>query len=612
MNEISKSFIFWLITIFFFILICFGIHVIDKKNHNIDYTTFISSINKNEIKEIYVDGSLIDIIKKDKSTYTTYIPLHDSKLLNQLLSHGITVTGRAPKETNILLSIFISWFPTMLLIGIWVYLLNHVKKNHLKNSNSFGKSKMHIFSENPIKTTFADVAGCNEAKEEVRELVEYLKEPKRFEKLGCKIPKGILMIGPPGTGKTLLAKAIAGEAKVSFLTLSGSDFVEMFVGLGASRVRDVFDHARKSAPCIIFIDEIDAVGRQRSSALGGGNDEREQTLNQMLVEMDGFEGNEGIILIAATNRPDVLDPALLRPGRFDRQVIVSLPDIRGREKILKVHMKNIPVSPDVDPMIIARGTPGFSGADLSNLVNESALFAARSNHQIVSMSDFEKAKDKMIIGSERRSMIMTETQKELTAYHESGHVIIGRLVPEHDPAHKVTIVPRGLALGVTIFLPEFDAVSISREKLESQISTLYGGRLAEEIIYGPYKVSTGAMNDIKVATRIARNMITKWGFSEKLGPLLYSDDDENKLFFSQSVYASYLSNETSRIIDEEVKLLIQKNYNRAKKLLHENLDILHAMKDALMKYETIDSNQINDLMSRKTIKDPIGWELNIN
>jgi len=468
-----------------------------------------------------------------------------------------------------------------------------------KGAMSFGKSKARMLSE--------DHAGCDEAKEEVSELVEYLKEPSRFQKLGGKIPKGILMVGPPGTGKTLLAKAIAGEAKVPFFTISGSDFVEMFVGVGASRVRDMFEHSRKSAPCIIFIDEIDAVGRQRGAGLGGGHDEREQTLNQMLVEMDGFDGNEGIILIAATNRPDVLDPALLRPGRFDRQVIVALPDIRGREQILKVHMRKVPLSKDVDPMIIARGTPGFSGADLANLVNEAALFAARLDKRVVSMLEFERAKDKMIMGSERRSMVMSDFQKESTAYHEAGHVIIGRLVPDHDPAHKVTIIPRGRALGVTFFLPESDTLSISRQKLESQISTLYGGRLAEEIIYGAKNVSTGAYNDIKIATRLAKNMVTQWGFSEKLGPLLYAEE-EGEIFLGRSVAkAKHMSDETARIIDEEVKLLIEINYSRARNILNENIDILHAMKEALIKYETIDAFQIDDLMKRREVRQPKGW-----
>ncbi len=441
-------------------------------------------------------------------------------------------------------------------------------------------------------------------------LFEYLRYPGRFQKLGGKIPKGILMVGPPGTGKTLLAKAIAGEAKVPFFTISGSDFVEMFVGVGASRVRDMFEQAKKAAPCIIFIDEIDAVGRQRGAGLGGGHDEREQTLNQMLVEMDGFEGNEGIIVIAATNRPDVLDPALLRPGRFDRQVVVGLPDVRGREQILKVHMRRVPLSPDVDPAILARGTPGFSGADLANLVNEAALFAARGNKRVVSMVEFEKAKDKIMMGAERRSMVMTEEQKASTAYHEAGHAIIGRLVPEHDPVHKVTIIPRGRALGVTFFLPEGDQISASRQKLESQISTLYGGRLAEEIIYGPEHVSTGASNDIKVATNIARNMVTQWGFSEKLGPLLYADED-GEVFLGRSVAkAQHMSDETARTIDEEIKAIIDRNYTRARQILMDNLDILHSMKDALMTYETIDAPQIDDLMNRREVRPPAGWEGN--
>ncbi|WP_187306100.1 ATP-dependent zinc metalloprotease FtsH [Buchnera aphidicola] len=609
MRDIFKSLLFWLVIFICCIGVLIGLNININKTHSIDYTTFLSVINKNEIKKVRINGNYISVVKKDNSRYTTYIPIHDPKLLNKLLSKNVIISGVPPKQPSILFSIFISWFPTLLLIGVWLYFMRQVKNNVGRGISSFGKSKTRIFADKNIKITFSDVAGCDEAKEEVRELVEYLKEPKKFQKLGGKIPKGILMVGPPGTGKTLLAKAIAGEARVSFLTLSGSDFVEMFVGVGASRVRDVFNHARKIAPCIIFIDEIDAVGRQRGSAFGGGNDEREQTLNQMLVEMDGFEGNEGIILIAATNRPDVLDPALLRPGRFDRQVIVSLPDIRGREKILKVHTKNVPLSSDVDIMVIARGTPGFSGADLANLVNESTLYAARFNQKVVSMLHFEYAKDKMLIGTERRSMIMTEIQKELTAYHESGHVIIGRLVPEHDPAHKVTIVPRGRALGITFFLPESDVISLSREKIESQISTLYGGRLAEEIIYGTEKVSTGSVNDIKIATKLARNMVTKWGFSEKLGPLLYTDNDDNDMVFNNILpKARHISDFTASIIDQEIKLLIDKNYNRAKKILQDNLDILHAMKDALMKYETIDAMQIDDLMNRKRVRTPINWD----
>ncbi len=467
-------------------------------------------------------------------------------------------------------------------------------------------------SDEQIKTTFKDVAGCDEAKEEVTELVDYLKDPSKFQRLGGKIPKGVLMVGPPGTGKTLLAKAISGEAKVPFFSISGSDFVEMFVGVGASRVRDMFEQAKKSAPCIIFIDEIDAVGRQRGAGLGGGHDEREQTLNQMLVEMDGFEGNEGIIVIAATNRPDVLDPALLRPGRFDRQVVVGLPDVRGREQILKVHMRKVPLGDDVKPELIARGTPGFSGADLANLVNEAALFAARGNKRVVAMEEFDKAKDKIMMGAERRSMVMTDDEKAMTAYHEAGHAIVGRLVPEHDPVYKVSIIPRGRALGVTMYLPEQDRVSHSKQHLESMISSLFGGRLAEAIIYGDEKVTTGASNDIERATEIARKMVTQWGLSEKMGPLLYAED-ENEVFLGRQVTQhKNMSDDTARAIDEEVKSVIDKNYQRAKQILEENVDILHAMKDALVKYETIDADQIDDLMNRRDVRQPKGWTDNNN
>lgn len=602
-----KNLIFWLFITVVLMSVFQNFNSSDTGNHRVDYSTFLSEVNQDQVREAYINGRTISVTKKDSSKYITYIPINDPKLLDNLLTKNVKIIGEIPEEPSLLISIFISWFPMLLLIGVWIFFMRQMQMGGGKGAMSFGKSKARMLSEDQIKTTFSDVAGCDEAKEEVSELVEYLKEPSRFQKLGGKIPKGILMVGPPGTGKTLLAKAIAGEAKVPFFTISGSDFVEMFVGVGASRVRDMFDHARKSAPCIIFIDEIDAVGRQRGAGLGGGHDEREQTLNQMLVEMDGFDGNEGVILIAATNRPDVLDPALLRPGRFDRQVIVALPDVRGREQILKVHMRKVPLSKDVDPMIIARGTPGFSGADLANLVNEAALFAARLNNQVVAMMDFEKAKDKIMMGSERRSMIMSDLQKESTAYHESGHVIIGRLVPDHDPAHKVTIIPRGQALGVTFFLPESDILSISRQKLESQISTLYGGRLAEEIIYGAKNVSTGAVNDIKVATNLARNMVTQWGFSDKLGPLLYAEE-EGEVFLGRSVAkAKHMSDDTARIIDEEVKLLIEVNYNRARKILNENIDILHAMKDALIKYETIDSLQIDDLMSRRDVRKPKGW-----
>jgi len=472
---------------------------------------------------------------------------------------------------------------------------------------SFGKSKARLLGEDQVKTTFADVAGVEEATEEVGELVEFLRDPGKFQKLGGKIPRGVLMVGSQGTGKTLLARAIAGEAKVPFFTISGSDFVEMFVGVGASRVRDMFEQAKKHAPCIVFIDEIDAVGRHRGAGLGGGHDEREQTLNQLLVEMDGFEGNEGVIIIAATNRPDVLDPALLRPGRFDRHVVVPLPDIRGREQILKVHMRKAPVSEDVKPSIIARGTPGFSRADLANLVNEAALFAARANKRTVEMQDFEKAKDKIMMGAERRSMVMSEEEKRLTAYHEAGHAIVGRLMPAHDPVYKVTIIPRGRALGVTMFLPEQDRLSYSKERLESQLCTAFGGRIAEELIFGSEKVTTGASNDIEKATEIARNMVAKWGLSEKLGPLAYSKD-EGEVFLGHAVTQhKMLSDETAHAIDQEVRALIDKTYGRAKTLLQAHLDILHKMAEALLKYETIESAQIDDLMAGRPPSPPKDW-----
>lgn len=603
----AKNLILWLVIAIVLISLFQSFSASDSNTRKVDYSTFMSELNQDQIKETRINGREIIVIKKDSNRYVTYIPVNDPKLLDILLNKKVKIVGEPPEEPSLIASIFISWFPMLLLIGVWIFFMRQMQSGG-KGAMSFGKSKARMLAEDQIKTTFSDVAGCDEAKEEVKELVDYLREPSRFQKLGGKIPRGILMVGPPGTGKTLLAKAIAGEAKVPFFTISGSDFVEMFVGVGASRVRDMFEQAKKAAPCIIFIDEIDAVGRQRGAGLGGGHDEREQTLNQMLVEMDGFEGNEGIIVIAATNRPDVLDPALLRPGRFDRQVIVGLPDIRGREQILKVHVNHVPLSSDVDILIIARGTPGFSGADLANLVNEAALFAARNNQHVVSMIEFEKAKDKIVMGAERRSMVMTEAQKESTAYHEAGHAIIGRLVPEHDPVHKVTIIPRGRALGVTFFLPERDIISTSRQKLESQISTLYGGRLAEEIIYGSYQVSTGASNDIKIATSIARSMVTQWGFSDKLGPLLYTEE-ESEIFIGRSVTkAKHISDETARIIDQEIKSLVERNYIRARNLLMENTDILHAMKDALIKYETINASQIDDLMNRKIVRPPVEWD----
>ena len=608
MSDMAKNLILWLVIAVVLMSLFQSFGPGDSNSRKVDYSTFITELAQDQVREVRISNRDLNVSKKDGSKYTTYLPMQDNQLLNTMLNKNVSVVGEPPEEPGILTTIFISWFPMLLLIGVWIFFMRQMQGGGGKGAMSFGKSKARMLTEDQVKTTFADVAGCDEAKEEVGELVEYLREPSRFQKLGGKIPTGILMVGPPGTGKTLLAKAIAGEAKVPFFTISGSDFVEMFVGVGASRVRDMFEQAKKTAPCIIFIDEIDAVGRQRGAGLGGGHDEREQTLNQMLVEMDGFEGNEGIIVIAATNRPDVLDPALLRPGRFDRQVVVGLPDVRGREQILKVHMRRVPLSPDVEPSVLARGTPGFSGADLANLVNEAALFAARGNKRVVTMNEFEKAKDKIMMGAERRSMVMTEEQKASTAYHEAGHAIIGRLVPEHDPVHKVTIIPRGRALGVTFFLPEGDQISASRQKLESQISTLYGGRLAEEIIYGPEHVSTGASNDIKVATNIARSMVTQWGFSEKLGPLLYADE-EGEVFLGRSMSkAQHMSDETARTIDEEIRELVERNYKRARQILMDNLDVLHTMKDALMKYETIDAPQIDDLMNRVQVREPAGWE----
>ena len=575
-----------------------------------DYTTFVYDVSNSQVKEARFDANEITVTKNDGSKYMTVMPpLEDKKLLDDLLNKKVKIEGTPFEKRSLLSQILISWFPMLFLVGVWIFFMRQMQGGGGK-AMSFGKSRAKMLNQDQIKVTFADVAGCDEAKEEVGEVVDFLREPKKFQNLGGKIPKGILMVGPPGTGKTLLAKAIAGEAKVPFFTISGSDFVEMFVGVGASRVRDMFEQAKKNAPCLIFIDEIDAVGRQRGAGLGGGHDEREQTLNQMLVEMDGFGGNEGVIVIAATNRPDVLDPALTRPGRFDRQVVVGLPDVKGREQILKVHMRKVPVADDVDAMTLARGTPGYSGADLAKLVNEAALFAARSNKRTVSMLEFEKAKDKINMGPERRTMIMTDKQKESTAYHEAAHAIVGYLVPEHDPVHKVTIIPRGRALGVTFFLPEGDQISISQKQLESKLSTLYAGRLAEDLIYGEENISTGASNDIKVATNIARNMVTQWGFSDKLGPILYTED-EGEVFLGRSMAkAKHMSDETAHAIDEEVRAIVNRNYARARQILIDNMDILHAMKDALVKYETIEEEQIKQLMNREPVTPPSGWEDN--
>ncbi|KFZ28695.1 ATP-dependent metalloprotease [Pseudidiomarina atlantica] len=607
MSDMAKNLILWLVIAVVLITVFNGFSPGAGTNNQVAYSQFISQVNNGAVRKVDIDGRMITAQSRTGDTFSTVIPLNDPELINDLISNNVEVVGKPPEEPSILTSIFISWFPMLLLIGVWIFFMRQMQGGGGRGAMTFGKSKARLMGEDQIKTTFNDVAGCDEAKEEVSELVEYLRDPSKFQRLGGKIPKGVLMVGPPGTGKTLLAKAIAGEAKVPFFSISGSDFVEMFVGVGASRVRDMFEQAKKSAPCIIFIDEIDAVGRQRGAGLGGGHDEREQTLNQMLVEMDGFEGNEGIIVIAATNRPDVLDPALLRPGRFDRQVMVGLPDVRGREQILKVHMRKVPLGDDVDASLIARGTPGFSGADLANLVNEAALFSARLNKRVVSMEEFEKAKDKIMMGAERRSMVMTEEEKAMTAYHEAGHAIVGRLVPEHDPVYKVSIIPRGRALGVTMYLPEQDRVSHSKQHLESMISSLFGGRLAEQIIYGDEKVTTGASNDIERATMIARKMVTQWGLSEKMGPLLYADD-EGEVFLGRSVTQhKHMSDETARAIDQEIKLFIDRNYDRAKRILEENIDILHSMKDALMKYETIDADQIDDLMNRREVREPRDW-----
>ncbi|CAM2777338.1 ATP-dependent zinc metalloprotease FtsH [Vibrio neptunius] len=609
MSDMAKNLILWLVIAVVLMSVFQSFGPGENNGRAVDYTTFVQEVGQGQVQEATFKGEEITFTRRGGgSRYVTYMPVYDQKLLDDLINQNVKVQGTPPEEQSLLSTIFISWFPMILLIGVWIFFMRQMQGGGGKGAMSFGKSKARMMSEEQIKTTFADVAGCDEAKEDVKELVDFLRDPSRFQKLGGKIPTGVLMVGPPGTGKTLLAKAIAGEAKVPFFTISGSDFVEMFVGVGASRVRDMFEQAKKAAPCIIFIDEIDAVGRQRGAGVGGGHDEREQTLNQMLVEMDGFEGNEGIIVIAATNRPDVLDPALLRPGRFDRQVVVGLPDVRGREQILKVHMRKVPRADDVDASVLARGTPGYSGADLANLVNEAALFAARGNKRNVSMVEFEKAKDKINMGAERKSMVMSEEIKESTAYHEAGHAIVGYLSPEHDPVHKVTIIPRGRALGVTFFLPEEDAISYSRQFLESKIATLYGGRIAEDLIYGADKVSTGASNDIKVATNLARNMVTQWGYSEKLGPLLYAEE-EGEVFLGRSVtQTKHVSDDTAKLIDSEIRAIIDRNYDRALKLIQDNMDIMHAMKDALMKYETIDAGQIEDLMQRKAeIREPAGW-----
>lgn len=574
----------------------------------VSYSQFLKEVKNGNISTVKIQDQTIYATTRNGQRFSTYTPPNDPKLIDELLLNDVQVNAVPPKETSLLWEIIISWAPFLLIIALWIYIMRQMQGGGGKGGPmSFGKSRARMLTDDQVKVTFNDVAGCEEAKEDVQEVVDFLKDPSKFQKLGGKIPRGVLMVGSPGTGKTLLAKAIAGEAKVPFFSISGSDFVEMFVGVGASRVRDMFDTAKKHAPCIIFIDEIDAVGRQRGAGVGGGHDEREQTLNQLLVEMDGFEGSEGVIVIAATNRPDVLDKALLRPGRFDRQVVVPLPDVRGREQILKVHMRKVPLADDVRPKLLARGTPGFSGADLANLVNEAALFAARSDKRTVTMDDFEKAKDKIMMGAERKSMVMSDDEKKLTAYHEAGHAIVGLTVPDHDPVYKVSIIPRGRALGVTMFLPEEDRYSHSKQHLESQLSSLFGGRVAEELIFGHEKVTTGASNDIERATEIARNMVTKWGLSDRMGPLAYSED-EGEVFLGRSVTQhKHMSDDTAHAIDEEVRDLIDRNYQRAEDILKEKMDILHNMADALMKYETIDHRQLEALMAGKTPPPPEDW-----
>ncbi len=610
MSDMAKNLLLWLV-IAAVLLSVFNNFNMQESTEEVGYSDFIMEIRRDQVQSVIVDGLTISGVRYDGSTFETIRPMvEDPKLIDDLLEHQVKVQGKKPEQQSVWTQLLVASFPILIIIAVFMFFMRQMQGGAGGKGGpmSFGKSKARLLGEDQISTTFADVAGIDEAKEDLQELVEFLRDPGRFQKLGGRIPRGVLLVGQPGTGKTLLAKAIAGEAKVPFFSISGSDFVEMFVGVGASRVRDMFEQAKKQAPCIIFIDEIDAVGRHRGAGLGGGHDEREQTLNQLLVEMDGFEANDGVIVIAATNRPDVLDPALLRPGRFDRQVVVSLPDIRGREQILKVHMRKVPLDEDVDTSTIARGTPGFSGADLANLVNEAALCAARVNIRTVGMAQFEQAKDKIMMGAERKSMVMSEDEKRNTAYHEAGHAIVGRLMPEHDPVYKVSIIPRGRALGVTMFLPEEDRYSHSRRFIISQICSLYGGRIAEEMTLGKDGVTTGAANDIQRATDIARNMVTKWGLSEKLGPLMYEAAEE-EIFLGRSVGqpTKAMSDETAKLIDQEVRSIIDSSYATAEKLLAENVDKLHMMADALMLYETIDASQIDEIMAGNMPSEPRDW-----
>jgi cell division protease FtsH len=609
LNDMAKNLILWLIIAAVLVTVMNNFSS-PNEPQTLNYSDFIQQVKDGKVERVAVDGYVITGKRSDGDTFKTIRPaIQDNGLIGDLVDNHVTVEGKLPEQQSIWTQLLVASFPILVIIAVFMFMMRQMQGGAGGKGGpmSFGKSKARLLSEDQVKTTLADVAGCDEAKEEVGELVEFLRDPGKFQRLGGRIPRGVLMVGPPGTGKTLIAKAIAGEAKVPFFTISGSDFVEMFVGVGASRVRDMFEQAKKHAPCIIFIDEIDAVGRHRGNGMGGGHDEREQTLNQLLVEMDGFEMNDGIIVIAATNRPDVLDPALLRPGRFDRQVVVGLPDIRGREQILKVHMRKVPMGDDVQPAVIARGTPGFSGADLANLVNEASLFAARTGKRVVEMKEFELAKDKIMMGAERKSMVMSDKEKRNTAYHEAGHAIVGRVVPEHDPVYKVSIIPRGRALGVTMFLPEEDRYSLSKRALISQICSLYGGRIAEEMTLGFDGVTTGASNDIMRASQIARNMVTKWGLSEKLGPLMYAEDEESYLGRGGGQSAN-VSGETAKLIDSEVRSIIDQCYNTAKQILTENRDKLDAMADALMKYETIDADQIDDIMAGRPPREPRDWE----
>ncbi|RMP65988.1 hypothetical protein ALQ18_01743 [Pseudomonas marginalis pv. marginalis] len=611
MNDMAKNLILWLIIAAVLVTVMNNFSS-PNEPQTLNYSDFIQQVKDGKVERVAVDGFVITGKRNDGDSFKTIRPnIPDNGLIGDLVDNHVVVEGKQPERQSIWTQLLVASFPILVIIAVFMFFMRQMQGGAGGKGGpmSFGKSKARLLSEDQVKTTLADVAGCDEAKEEVGELVEFLRDPGKFQRLGGRIPRGVLMVGPPGTGKTLLAKAIAGEAKVPFFTISGSDFVEMFVGVGASRVRDMFEQAKKHAPCIIFIDEIDAVGRHRGAGMGGGHDEREQTLNQLLVEMDGFEMNDGIIVIAATNRPDVLDPALLRPGRFDRQVVVGLPDIRGREQILKVHMRKVPMGDDVAPAVIARGTPGFSGADLANLVNEASLFAARTGKRIVEMKEFELAKDKIMMGAERKSMVMSEKEKQNTAYHEAGHAIVGRVVPEHDPVYKVSIIPRGRALGVTMFLPEEDRYSLSKRALISQICSLYGGRIAEEMTLGFDGVTTGASNDIMRASQIARNMVTKWGLSEKLGPLMYAEE-EGEVFLGRGGggQSASFSGETAKLIDSEVRSIIDQCYGTAKQILTDNRDKLDAMADALMKYETIDADQIDDIMAGRTPREPRDWE----